>query len=146
MYSLDGVPALFDPSGKGDVLVPTAMALWRAPALLPPLRLKHPAVSQFIVGAAHGRHGHGADVMLPGVDVGSLPPFAKGDLVAVVVPGARRLAVPGAALRLQDRMCGKGARGGRCVRAAPPTRGVPPPVAPVRAQATPRRSRWASRR
>jgi translation initiation factor 2D len=87
VYTLDGVAVLFDPSGRGDLLVPTVMALWRAPDLLPRVALKHPAVSQFICGAAHGRHGHGADVMLPGVDVEALPPFPKGVLVSVGVPG-----------------------------------------------------------
>ena len=112
VYSLDGVPALFDPSGKGDELVPTAMALWRAPAALPALRVKHPSVSHFIVGAAlAGRHGHGADLMLPGVDVGALPAFERGDLVAVVVPGnPAPIAVGRAALSARDAL--EAARGG----------------------------------
>ena len=50
VYSADGAPVLVDDSGKGDWL-PTLFALWRAPALLPALQLKHAAVSKFIIGA-----------------------------------------------------------------------------------------------
>lgn len=35
VYILDGVPILFDASGKGDLYVPTAMGLWHVPELLP---------------------------------------------------------------------------------------------------------------
>ncbi|KAI8463967.1 MAG: hypothetical protein J3K34DRAFT_129977 [Monoraphidium minutum] len=84
VYILDGAPILFDASAKGDLYVPTAMGLWRAPGLLPRVLLKHPSVSHFVCGYGHGR---GADVMLPGVDVGALPHFEKGALVAVAVPG-----------------------------------------------------------
>jgi translation initiation factor 2D len=117
IYSLDGVPVLFDLSGKGDLYVPTAMALWAAPGLLSRIPLKHPAVSQFIVGAAHGRHGHGADVMLPGVDTEALPPFGKGALVAVVVPGnPAPIAVGLATLSAEDACtAGRGAGKGKLV-------------------------------
>jgi predicted RNA-binding protein (TIGR00451 family) len=117
VYNHDGVPVLFDASGKGDRYVPTVMALWRAPELLPRVQLKHPAVSQFIVGAAHGRHGHGADVMLPGVNTEGLPPFRKGDLVAVVVPGnPAPIAVGVATLSAEDaRAAGRAAGKGKAV-------------------------------
>jgi translation initiation factor 2D len=100
LYVLDGAPLVFDASGKGDYYVPTVMGLWRAPELLPRVPLRHPAVSQFICGAGHG---HGADVMLPGVNVAALPPFAKGALVSVVVPGnPAPIAVGFAALSSED--------------------------------------------
>jgi translation initiation factor 2D len=113
VYTLDGVAALVDSSGRGDLLVPTAMALWRAPGLLPRVQLKHPAVSQFIVGAAHGRHGHGADVMLPGVDTAALPPFAKGALVSVCVPGNPAPIAAGLAALSSEDMRVAGASGGK---------------------------------
>lgn len=80
IYLLDKQPLLLDTSGKGDY-VPTVFGLWRAPSLLPQVHLKHPLVSKFVIG--------GADVMLPGVNIPAtgLPPFNKGDLVAVCVPG-----------------------------------------------------------
>lgn len=79
VYSLDKIPILFDPSGKGDI-VPTVFGLWRSPKLVPTVYLKHPAVSQFVVG--------GADLMLPGVDLSQgLPQFAKEDLVSISVHG-----------------------------------------------------------
>lgn len=92
------------------------MALWRAPGLpLPGVVLKHPSVSQFIVGAAvAGAHGHGADVMLPGVDTTRLPDFQKGDLVAVFVPGnPAPIAVGTAALGAGDAAAAAAAGGGR---------------------------------
>jgi hypothetical protein len=49
IYLLDGLPVLLDTSGKSDFL-PTAMGLWSCPQLLPQVQLKHPAVSQFLVG------------------------------------------------------------------------------------------------
>ena len=41
--------------------------------------LKHPAVSSYLVG--------GADLMLPGVQIQTLPSFPKDALVSIVVPG-----------------------------------------------------------
>ena len=80
IYLLDRVPVIIDVSGKGD-FIPTVFGLWQAPQLLPQLTLKHPAVSQYIVG--------GADLMLPGVDIppSGLPLFSKGSLVSISVPG-----------------------------------------------------------
>eukprot|EP00775_Hariotina_reticulata_P004819 gene4819-5066_t len=49
IYLLDGLPVLLDTSGKSD-FIPTAMGLWSCPQLLPQVQLKHPAVSQFLLG------------------------------------------------------------------------------------------------
>ena len=50
LYTLDGEPWLLDArAGRPDDLVPTVMALWRAPALLPAVPLRHAAVSHFIL-------------------------------------------------------------------------------------------------
>jgi translation initiation factor 2D len=79
IYLLDKIPVIIDVSSKGD-FVPTVFGLWQAPQLLPQLTLKHPAVSQYIMG--------GADLMLPGVDLAlpGLPRFTKGSLVSISVP------------------------------------------------------------
>ena len=79
LYLLDGLPIIIDPSGKGDLL-PSVHALWASPNLLPKVYLKHPAVSQYIVG--------GADLMLPGVNIDmEFPSFKKGDPLSVNVHG-----------------------------------------------------------
>eukprot|EP00878_Enallax_costatus_P022121 GHUV01023459.1.p1 GENE.GHUV01023459.1~~GHUV01023459.1.p1 ORF type:complete len:549 (+),score=212.06 GHUV01023459.1:91-1737(+) len=89
IYLLDSVPILLDVSGKLD-FVPTVMGLWCCPQLLPQVTVKHPAVSQFILS--------GADLMLPGVDVRSLPQLEKGQLVGICVPGNPAPIAVGAAL------------------------------------------------
>lgn len=80
IYMLDKAPLIVDVSGKMD-LVPTVFAIWQAPDALPKVHVKHPLVTQFLMG--------GADLMLPGVDIPQegLPAFAEGDLVAVAVHG-----------------------------------------------------------
>ncbi|RLN59576.1 hypothetical protein BBJ28_00000640 [Nothophytophthora sp. Chile5] len=73
-------PLLFDVTGKGDLCF-TVYALWRAPALLPPL-VVHAPVSEFVL--------RGADVMLPGVVFTSaqeLDGLRKGELRAVYARG-----------------------------------------------------------
>lgn len=45
-----GVPVFIDTSSKGDV-IPTVYALWRAPGILPVIKLKHHSVSHFLLGA-----------------------------------------------------------------------------------------------
>ncbi|KAG6612595.1 putative ligatin [Phytophthora cinnamomi] len=73
-------PLIFDVSGKGDLCF-TVYALWRAPALLPPL-VVHAPVSEFVL--------RGADVMLPGVvftSVEQLQSLRKGELRAVYARG-----------------------------------------------------------
>jgi len=79
IYIHDKIPLVVDSSGKGDIF-PTIFALWRFPAMLPQVFVKHPFVTQYLV--------NGADLMLPGVDVSQgLPAFQKGDLLAVCVKG-----------------------------------------------------------
>eukprot|EP00879_Flechtneria_rotunda_P024401 GHRR01025864.1.p1 GENE.GHRR01025864.1~~GHRR01025864.1.p1 ORF type:complete len:249 (+),score=97.86 GHRR01025864.1:204-950(+) len=78
IYLLDGIPVLLDTSSKSD-FVPTVTGLWRCPQLLPQVHLKHSQVSLFIVS--------GADLMLPGVNINSLPDFQQGQLVSICVPG-----------------------------------------------------------
>lgn len=53
----------------------------QAPKMLPRVYVKHPAVTQYLVG--------GADLMLPGVHLPpeGLPAFNKGDLISVCVHG-----------------------------------------------------------
>lgn len=79
IYTLDGVPIFLDTSGKGD-FAPTVFSLWKVPHLLRRVWVKHPAVTQFIIG--------GADLMLPGVDVAPEDSvYDKDALVAVCVHG-----------------------------------------------------------
>ncbi|EEY53554.1 ligatin, putative [Phytophthora infestans T30-4] len=73
-------PLIFDTSGKGDLCF-SVYALWRFPALLPPL-VVHAPVSEFVL--------RGADVMLPGVVFTSeeqLQSLRKGELRAVYARG-----------------------------------------------------------
>ncbi|POM68081.1 Ligatin [Phytophthora palmivora] len=73
-------PLVFDITGKGDLCL-SVYALWRAPALLPPL-VVHAPVSEFVL--------RGADVMLPGVvftSVEQLQSLRKGELRAVYARG-----------------------------------------------------------
>lgn len=73
-------PLLFDVTGKGDLCF-SVYALWKAPALLPPL-VVHAPVSEFVL--------RGADVMLPGVVFSSmeqLQSLRKGELRAVYARG-----------------------------------------------------------
>eukprot|EP01023_Acetabularia_acetabulum_P045671 TRINITY_DN4640_c0_g1_i3.p1 TRINITY_DN4640_c0_g1~~TRINITY_DN4640_c0_g1_i3.p1 ORF type:complete len:602 (+),score=116.35 TRINITY_DN4640_c0_g1_i3:61-1866(+) len=78
VYLLDGQPILVDTSGKGDFF-PTVFALWKVPDLVPVIHVKHPAVSQYVVG--------GADLMVPGVLVDTLPLVEEGAVVSVGVVG-----------------------------------------------------------
>lgn len=80
VYFFDKVPLLVDITCKND-LMPTIFALWRAPNLLPTVHVKHPAVSQYIIG--------GADLMIPGVLLPptGLPAFEQRQLLAIAVPG-----------------------------------------------------------
>ncbi|GAX73699.1 hypothetical protein CEUSTIGMA_g1151.t1 [Chlamydomonas eustigma] len=78
IYLHDKYPIVVDISGKGD-LYPTIFGLWRYPATLPQVKVKHPFVTQYLV--------NGADLMLPGVDISCLPEFSKGDLVSICVHG-----------------------------------------------------------
>lgn len=55
IYLLDGLPVLLDTSGKSD-FIPTAMGLWSCPQMLPQVQLKHPAVSQFLLGGMATGH------------------------------------------------------------------------------------------
>lgn len=56
LYTLDGEPWLLDArAGRPDDLVPTVLALWRLPALLPAVPLRHAAVSHFILSASAPR-------------------------------------------------------------------------------------------
>lgn len=50
VYTLDHVPLIVDTTGKNDFM-PTIFALWRVPTLLPTIYVKHPAVSQYVIGA-----------------------------------------------------------------------------------------------
>ncbi|KAG7382585.1 Eukaryotic translation initiation factor 2D [Phytophthora pseudosyringae] len=73
-------PLVFDASGKGELCF-SVYALWKAPALLPPLEV-HAPVSEFVL--------RGADVMLPGVVFTSaeqLQSLRKGELRAVYARG-----------------------------------------------------------
>jgi translation initiation factor 2D len=106
-YSSDGVPLVVDTSSKGDWL-PSVFALWRAPALLRVITLKHAAVATFLLGASSVRthaaasasltgfaclcaawRAGGADLMLPGVALspGALAELREGQLCCVCVPG-----------------------------------------------------------
>mmetsp|Transcript_36954 Transcript_36954/g.104288 ORF Transcript_36954/g.104288 Transcript_36954/m.104288 type:complete len:601 (-) Transcript_36954:203-2005(-) len=79
IYFLDDEPIIVDSSSKGDFF-PTVYALWKSPALLPAVTVKHPAVTKFVVG--------GADLMLPGVDASAgIPPMEKGAICAILSPG-----------------------------------------------------------
>jgi len=80
LYTCDGAPWLLDRSGKGDYL-PCLPALWRAPALLRRLTLRHADVARFLLG--------GADLMLPGVALpaAQLASLREGELAAAFVPG-----------------------------------------------------------
>ena len=50
LYTLEGEPWLLDArAGRPDDLLPTVLALWRLPALLPAVPLRHAAVSHFIL-------------------------------------------------------------------------------------------------
>eukprot|EP00873_Tetraselmis_striata_P016277 jgi/Tetstr1/436541/TSEL_002696.t1 len=95
IYLLDEQPIFVDVSGKGDFF-PTVFALWRAPALLPAVTVKHPAVTTYVVG--------GADLMLPGVDAAAgVPPVERGAMVAILSPGnPAPLAVGEAAMAASD--------------------------------------------
>ncbi|KAK9846268.1 hypothetical protein WJX81_000422 [Elliptochloris bilobata] len=74
-----GSPLFFDPSGRGELLVPTVYALWLCPELLPPI-YTYSEVSPKVLG--------GADLFLQGwiVPDGGLGQFASGDLRCVCIP------------------------------------------------------------
>ncbi len=52
LYTVDGLPWLLDArEGRQDDLLPTVLALWRLPSLLPRLPVRHAIVSRFLLSA-----------------------------------------------------------------------------------------------
>ena len=85
LYEQDGVPLLFDPTGREDMIIPSLFLLWKVPELLIDKRVYiFPNTSEYLL--------KGAKLMWPGILNGkqrgpTLPLFEVGEILPIFVLG-----------------------------------------------------------